>query len=57
MNIINEYKQTDDLCTRNVHIVFESNNPNIAEIVSQFKAFLIAVGYHPDTISEYINDD
>lgn len=57
MNTTTEFKQYDEFTNRTVHLVFEEDGVSIEELCEQFKSFLLAIGYHPDTIADHIVND
>lgn len=42
---------------RSIALSIDSDHLNIHEIMAEFRSFLLAVGYHPETIAQYIGEE
>ncbi len=42
---------------RTIKVEVESQDANCETLVEEFRGFLLAVGFHPDTVREYLLED
>lgn len=49
-----QYSQIEDTY---VEVSTEGNGSNISELIENFKHFLMACGYHPETVAKYLEPE
>jgi len=57
IKFIYESDHGEDSSVPNSRITYETDAVNAGDVVQEFRQFLLAIGYHPDTVNRYIEPE